>query len=133
MSQENVDLLRQANDAFNRRDRDAWLALCDPGFESFPPRNWPVQDPTQGAEAIWDLYVEDSETWEEGPYEYVEIIDAGNDEVVAHQRREMRGKASGAGVVWDYWIVVRFRNRKALRIEWFVDRRDALEAAGLRE
>jgi hypothetical protein len=35
--------------------------------------------------------------------------------------------------VWSYWVVVTFRNRKALRIEWFVDRREALEAAGLRE
>ena len=133
MSQENVDLLRQANDAFNRRDRAAWLAPCDPEFESVPPGNWPEQDPTRGAEAIWDLYVRDSETWEEGPYEYVEIIDAENDQVVAHQRREMRGKASGADVVWSYWVVVTFRNRKALRIQWFVDRRDALEATGLSE
>jgi ketosteroid isomerase-like protein len=133
MSRENVETLRQTNDAFNRRDKAAWLALIDPGFVSVPPRNWPEQDPTCGAEACWDLYVGDSDTWEEGPYEYVELIDAGNDQVVAHQRREMRGKASGADVVWSYWVVVTFRNRKALRIEWFVDRGEALEAAGLRE
>jgi hypothetical protein len=47
------------------------------------------------------------------PYEYAELIDAGNDKLVANQRRMMRGKASGAGVVYDYWLVVTFRNGKA--------------------
>ena len=66
MSQENVETLLQTNDAFNRRDRTAWLALVDPEFVSVPPGNWPVQDPTRGAEAAWDLYLGDSDTWEEG-------------------------------------------------------------------
>jgi hypothetical protein len=30
MSQENVELVYQAADAFNRRDLEAVLALCDP-------------------------------------------------------------------------------------------------------
>ena len=33
MSQENVELLHRAYDAFNRRDLDALLALCDPDVE----------------------------------------------------------------------------------------------------
>jgi ketosteroid isomerase-like protein len=87
MSQENVDRQRQALAAFNRRDRTAWLELCDPEFETVPSGDWP-------------------------------------------ERREMRGKASGAGVVYDYWLVVTYRNGKALRAEWFADRAEALEAAG---
>jgi hypothetical protein len=39
MSQENVELFCKAIDAFNRRDRDAWLALCDPEYENAPPRD----------------------------------------------------------------------------------------------
>ena len=56
-------------------------------------------------------------------FDYVEIIDGENDNVVAHQRAHLRGKASGADVVCSYWMVVTYRNRKALRIEWFADRR----------
>ena len=41
MSQENLKLFREALDAFNRRDRAAWLALYDPRFENVPPRDWP--------------------------------------------------------------------------------------------
>ena len=33
----------------------------------------------------------------------------------------------------DYWVVVTFREGKILRDHWFLDRAEALEAAGLRE
>jgi ketosteroid isomerase-like protein len=131
MSQENVDKMRQGLDAFNRRDRAAWLALCDPEYETVPSNDWPEIEPIRGAGAAWDFYVEADEPWEGSPYEYVELIDAPNGKIVAHQRREMRGKASGAGVVYSYWVVVAFRNGKVLRIEWFTERAKALQAAGL--
>jgi ketosteroid isomerase-like protein len=133
MSQESVESLRRALDAFNRRDRSAWLAFCDPEFETVPSPDWPETDPIRGPEAAWDFYVETDEPWERSPYEYVELIDVGNDKIVAHQRREMRGKASDAGVVYSYWAVVTLRNGKALRVEWFSDRARALEAVGLEE
>jgi ketosteroid isomerase-like protein len=118
-------------DAFNRRDRAAWLALCDPEYETVPSDDWPEIEPIRGAEAAWDFYVEGDEPWEGNAYEYVELIDAGNGKVVAHQRREMRGKASGADVVYSYWVVVTFRNGNVRRIEWFAERAKALGAAGL--
>ena len=45
----------------------------------------------------------------------------------------MRGRASGAQVEFNYWVVVTFRDGKILRDHWFTDRADALEAAGLSE
>jgi ketosteroid isomerase-like protein len=133
MSKENAEILRQGLDAFARRDRAAWLALCDPEFETIPSSDWPETDPIRGPEAAWNFYVATDEPWRESPYEYAELIDAGNDKVVGHLRREMRGKASGVGVVYSYWVVVAFRNGKVLRIEWFGERTKALEAVGLSE
>jgi ketosteroid isomerase-like protein len=133
MSQENVENLRLAFDAFKRRDTAAWRALCDPELEDVPPRDWPESDPTRGCAAVWDLYVENTEPWREGALEPVELIEVGDDKVVAHAQGEMHGQASGAAVEWSYWQVVTFRNGKAWRIEWFVDRAEALEAVGLRE
>lgn len=52
------------------------------------------------------------------------------DEEVPH---EARGRTSGAGVEVNYWIVITFRRRKIIRDQWFTDRAEALEAAGLRE
>jgi ketosteroid isomerase-like protein len=133
MSQENVEIVRRGLDAFNRRDTAAWQALCDPELENIPTRYWPESDPIRGREAVWDFFIEAQDAWEESSFEYVELIDAGNDKVVADMRREARGKASGASVAWSYWLVVTFRNGKMVRIEWFGDRAEALEAVGLRE
>ena len=36
MSQENVELMRQAEEAILRRDRDAWFAIHDEDFEIVP-------------------------------------------------------------------------------------------------
>ncbi len=130
------DQLPDSNERVNRLDRAAWLALCDPELENIPPRDWPESDPIRGVEPVFDfLAVEAGDAWEEesSPYEYVELIDAGNDKVVADMRREVRGKASGASVAFGYWQVITFRNGKTLRIEWFGERAEALKAAGLSE
>ncbi len=89
--------------------------------------------PIRGAEASWDFYVENAGAFDEGSFELAEIFDAGADKVVANQRREMRGKASGAVIVYDFWVVITFRAGKQVRWEWFADRADALQAAGLSE
>jgi ketosteroid isomerase-like protein len=98
-----------------------------------PAREWPEYAPIRGAEAIWDFYAEVTTAWEEGSFEFVEIIEAGDDTVIANAQREARGKASGAGVPFSYWLVLTFRHGKTIRIEWYSHRAQALEAAGLRE
>ncbi len=55
MSQENVERLHRAFDAFARRDKAAWLELCDPDLELAPIGNWPETPPIHGAEAAWDF------------------------------------------------------------------------------
>jgi ketosteroid isomerase-like protein len=133
MSRENVETMRRGVDAFDRRDKAAWLATFAPDAVMVPAREWPENAPIRGAEAIWDFYVEVNAAWEEDPYELGEIIEARDDTVVANARREARGKASGAGVTFSYWLVLTFRHGKTIRIEWFANRAGALEAAGLRE
>ena len=133
MSQENVETMRRGVDAFDRRDKAAWLATFAPDAVMVRAREWPENAPIRGAEAIWDFYVEVNAAWEEDPYELGEIIEARDDTVVANARREARGKASGAGVTFSYWLVLTFRHGKTIRIEWFANRAGALEAAGLRE
>ncbi len=52
MSQENVKLFHDAFDAFNRRDRSAWLELYDPEFQNIPPRDWPESAAIKGPDAV---------------------------------------------------------------------------------
>jgi ketosteroid isomerase-like protein len=129
MSQENVETLREALRAFARRDRSAWNELCDPNVEVIPVGDWPEGE-IQGREAAWDFFVAAEEPWEPGSYEMVEVID-DDDYVVARLQRDMRGRSSGVAVHYDYWLVLTARAGKALRLEWFERRDDALEAAGL--
>jgi ketosteroid isomerase-like protein len=133
MSEENVEIVREAMDAFNRRDRAAFLAFCDPDYENVPPRDWPESAPTRGREAVWDFFVQAQEPWGERTFELGEVIDAASDKLVAHQRSRMRGTASGADVVFSYWHVISIRDGKVVRSEWFTDRAEALEAAGMPE
>ena len=125
-----VELARRALDAINRRDKALWLAVCDPEIENVPPRDWPESEPTRGPEAIWDFYVQGSDPWEGGgAYEYGELLEVGRDTIVGEMRGEMQGQASGASVTWSFWQVVKSRDGRALRIEWFADRAEALKAA----
>jgi ketosteroid isomerase-like protein len=130
MSQENVEVMRQWLDAFDRRDRTTWLALCDPQYEVIPSDSWPEAGVIRGPEAAWDFYVGVAEAFERRSIRDVDIVDTGADKVVVHQRHEVRGRTSGIDVEVDYWVVVTFRDGRRLLDQWFSDQSDALEAAG---
>jgi ketosteroid isomerase-like protein len=135
MSEENVETLRRALDAFNERDKDSWMEACDPEAKNFPPRDWPENAPIHGAAAIWDFYVAAITAWDGAEFSWGEFIHGGSEgeAVVANQRAELRGKSSGADVLWSYWVVFMFRGGRVVRSEWFAERDEALEAAGLSE
>jgi ketosteroid isomerase-like protein len=133
MSQENVEIVRQAFEAFSERDRDAWFSLCDDALEAVPSGDWPETATIRGPEAAWDFFLQAEEPWETGAYQLAEMIDADEDRVVAHQVRDMRGKESGVTVRYDYWAVFRVHAGKVIRVEYFGTRVGAVEAAGLAE
>jgi ketosteroid isomerase-like protein len=133
MSRENVEVMRRGAEAFNRRDKDAWLSLNDPDVEFRAPSEWPESETVCGREAVWDFMLSLNDAWEQGDYEMVETIDAGTDKLAARFRRPVQGKASGIADVFDYWCVSTFRRGKIRRSDWFANRAEALEAVGLRE
>jgi ketosteroid isomerase-like protein len=141
MSEENVEIARQALEAIGRRDRDAFLTLHDDDFEVVPIRNWP-EPGVRGPEASWDFYREAFKVFEQFPIEDVEAIDAGSDKVLLHYRVDLTGQTSpgvdlirteSAGGFPEYWVVTTIRQGRILRSHWFADRAEALEAAGLSE
>jgi ketosteroid isomerase-like protein len=134
MSEENVETVRQSLEAFDRRDRAAWLATRDDqDYEVVADRYWPEADAVRGREAAWEFYVKVAEAFEQLPAGDAELVDAGADKVLAHQRSDVRGLTSGAGVEFNYWVVITFREGRIVRDQWFADRDEALEAAGLGE
>src|SRR5215212_7574603 len=121
MSQENVERVRRYLDAFDQRDRPAGLALRDQNSEVVPSSSWPEADVIRGSEAAWDFYVDVVEAFQLSAFGDAELVEAGPDKVLVHQRNQVRGRTSGADVDLDYWVVITFREGKILRDEWFAD------------
>jgi ketosteroid isomerase-like protein len=118
-------------DIFNRRDKEAWLAITTPELENHPPREWPEASVLRGSEAVWDFFMEIFDTWEPTTLELCGPIEEGEDIVVAPLRADLRGRGSGLEVEWAYFQVNRFRDGRLERIDWFKDREEALAAAGI--
>ncbi len=75
---------------------------------------------------------EDREAWHERRLDAEELIDAGDCVVVLlHEFR--RGKGSGVETETDTAMVYEVRDGRVVRIQGYMDRDEALEAAGVRE
>jgi ketosteroid isomerase-like protein len=136
MSEENVELVRQAYEAWNRRDFGSALANSDPDVE------WTFTEEARGAafesvyrgpdgvREFWDTFIE---PWEEVNVEIEEIRDAG-DSVLALVVFHARAR-DGLEIDQPFVHVITFRRSQVIRFEAFAERelQQALEAAGLEE
>jgi hypothetical protein len=68
-------------------------------------------------------------TWDDAEFHFVETLDAGTDMVAANQSATLRGKTSGAEVLWSYWVLFRFRGGKIVESKWLTSRDEALQTA----
>src|SRR3954467_15733253 len=134
MSQENVELVRVAFEAFLAGDLEKTAQLVDPKVE-FHGTVGGLQEGqiAHGQTQIDQMFeAEDLEAWEERRLEAEEFIDAGDNVVVLlHEYR--RGRGSGVELETDTAVVVAVNRGRVVRIQGYMDRQQALEAAGLRE
>ncbi len=97
MSEENVNIMRQGYEAFNRGDIEAVMGLFDPEIEWQEPdvEGLPDRGTHHGAEAVAnEVFGAVAEHWDEFRAVADEFLDAG-DRVVVLGRFRGRGKASG--------------------------------------
>ena len=134
MSQENVKLVQEAFEAFVGGDREKAAQLVDPEVE-FRGTVGGLQEGqiARGQSEIDQTFeAEDLEAWEERRLEAEDFIDAGDDVVVLlHEYR--RGRGSGVELETKTAVVVAVSGGRVVRIQGYMDRDAALEAAGLRE
>ena len=133
MSKENVDAWTRIIAAYNRGDKAGFLAEQHPDCETIPIRDWPDQGPYVGA-AQRDFYMEAEDVWrsERPPIEDMEIVDAG-DRLFVRLSRMARIRGSEEPMDFTLYGAATFREGKLARVQWFLEREEALEAAGLRE
>jgi len=126
-----VELVKRGFDAFAREGWRALLPFLHPDFEAITPPEVAMEPDTyRGADGVRRYFesfedaMEDIRFVTEG-----EFIDAG-DKVVVPFRLAARGRETGIEVEQPAVQVWTLKDGKALRVEIFATREQALEAAG---
>jgi ketosteroid isomerase-like protein len=133
VSQENVKIIRQLTDAFNRRDYAAVLDAIDPEVEWHPPPDIPNAAVAFGRDALIANFQDWFGAWEDYRAITEEILEGADDAVVVFSRESARGKGSGIELrSRRIFGVFHLRERRVVRQQAFLDRGEALRAAGLR-
>jgi ketosteroid isomerase-like protein len=131
--------LRQGYEAGNRRDFDLLLLGIDPEIEFhfdasrvggfLPPDLLGVHRGHEGYLRVWKSAIE---VMDDFKFEPEEVIDLG-DRLFVAARQTGRGTSSGIPVDQSIFQVFTLRRGLAIRLQDFVDRAQAFEAAGLQE
>ena len=134
MSKENSEIVLQLIEAVNRRDVDAFVALVSPDVEWEDSSFW--SEPARiyrGRGELREWFNQIVEPWESLHFEVEEITEATHDRVFLGTLLTTRGKGSGVETQLRAWGAIWIANGKITRRHVFLDRDEALEAAGLRE
>ncbi len=131
MPGENIDSLQRANEAINRRDLDAFLALMDDEIEA-GPRLVSLEGGYRGHEGIRRWWASLFDAFPDYEVEVVGALEAG-DLTVAELR--WRGHGAGSDTPFDetIWQVARWKSGKMVRWRVLDSRAAAIEEAGLSE
>jgi ketosteroid isomerase-like protein len=131
MSRQNVELVRKLLDIYNERSFEENAHLIDPDFVWDVSR---LQLPDGASYTGRSEFRNFVEAWQEGfaaeRVEAREILDGGDHVVVIIHHRG-RGKISGIEVDQRYAMVWTLRDGRAVRMDMYVTREEALEAVGL--
>ena len=134
MSQENVETVRKLYGFFARRDvAAAFPDYADPSLELRVPPIYPdTPGVFRGLEGVESWIAIVDEVWAEWRFEPERYLDAGST-VVVLARLVAEGDTSGIHLERQVAHVWTLDNKRATRIEVYLDPAEALEAAGLQE
>jgi ketosteroid isomerase-like protein len=136
MSQENVEAVRRAFEAWNADDLDAFLAELDPEVEWHPS----IEPALEGGETTYRGHDGARKAWEDyrgGAWERLtvriqEIRDLG-ESVLVLGHLDLTARTTGLEFHEEVGALGTFRGGKILRSQDFLSHVEAIEAAGLRE
>ena len=134
MSQENVDLVRDAAAAFNRGDLETWFEYVADDIDYRAAEGAPDDHGLIHGKDDVRAYMQDwLDMFDDFKSEPVELIDAGEDRVIAVVKISGQAKLSGVETDLTYAALYTFRDGKIGRGREYWTRDEALEAAGLSE
>jgi ketosteroid isomerase-like protein len=132
MSQENVEFVKRAADAYEAGDLSAVLESFSPDLVTYVAPPLPIAGTYHGPEGFLQMTFDWAEAFDELVITPEEHLDAG-DKVVSRVRHRASGAESGVPVETEAWYVWTIRAGRTVRAEIFNDKSEALEAAGLSE
>jgi ketosteroid isomerase-like protein len=132
MSQENVELMREVIDAFNRCDGESFDALLTDDAEIVPVRAALEGTVYRGADAGSQYCAAVEASWENLAWEVEEMKDGGS-WVLALGRIQGCGRGSGAAIDARGAWLARFHDGLVTHFRTYPDRSEALKAVGLAE
>ncbi len=132
MSQENVESLRAAFEAFNRGDDEAWIADYHDDAEFSDLEDIPDSRNYRGHDGIRQWLADGRSVVERLRFEPRSFRDAG-DTVLVEVAASGTGIGSGVPVEWTAYIAFSFRSGKIATTRAFLNEEKALQAAGLSE
>jgi ketosteroid isomerase-like protein len=129
MSEANVAVVRNMWEAFLRNDAETALAAFDPDVE-WDGTNLPDGKISSGLEAVVDHATRWAEMWDVWEVELEDVIDAGQDRVIAFIRERERSKA-GLDMNERHSELYLIRDGKIVYRKGFSDADEALAEAGV--
>jgi ketosteroid isomerase-like protein len=131
MSRENVEVVRAAEQAFNRMDLEAFAAYAHPEIE------WDAgligTQTYRGRNGVREMLRDVQKSWSEMRMEIIGEPLGVDDTVVFEARLVARGRSTGAPVDASQFFVARFKDGSCIQARAFTSRSEALEAVGLSE
>lgn len=125
-----VEVVRRANEAWNRRDLDSLLRLLSPEVVYRPLANFTESAERRGHEQFRRFAEEFLEPWAEDFTTKLDTVRLYGDAVIARVLFTGHSRGSGVEISERMFIVYRVRDGLITRWEDFADRQDALRAAG---
>ncbi|MGZ8667673.1 MAG: nuclear transport factor 2 family protein [Solirubrobacterales bacterium] len=132
MSKENSEIVRRSIGAYVSGDMQAALAAYDVEAEFDVSSVRPEGGVYRGHEGIEEVILAWVETWVDYRFEVEVIIDKG-DRVLVIMQEYGRGDGSGIEIEQHVFWVNTMRDGKIVHTKLFLDRAEALDAAGLSE
>ena len=130
MAHENVELVKQGVEAFNRGDMNEMLAILDPEVEFVTAGLFPGTAPLYRGHDGWVTFWRDfRETWESLSIKADEFRETG-DRVVLLMTFDARGR-DGLEAHREFANVWTLRNGRVVRLQSYGEWSAALEAVGL--
>jgi len=131
MAEDKVEIAERLGDIWTTADWAQAEQHFWPDAEAQAPEGWPEAEDSKGWPAMQQQFERLKEAWAEDRWEIASTETVDEDTVLQHGHWRGHGRESGLELDLETWIIYRFRDGKVSRMEFYIDRGQAMTAAGL--